>query len=114
MEDLSEPIDTASEVYQPEPIDTESVSLPEPLVPLTELLAKNAHDNWALKRFQEGWTYGPHRDDTLRKHPGLVPYERLSESEKEYDRAVATGTLKAVIALGYRIVAPEKPRRNRR
>jgi hypothetical protein len=34
----------------------------------------------------------------------LVPYEELPESEKFYDRAVVTETLKAALALGFRIV----------
>jgi len=33
----------------------------------------------------------------------LVPYEDLSESEKEYDRKTALETIKAIIALGYRV-----------
>jgi hypothetical protein len=32
-----------------------------------------------------------------------VPYDQLPESEKEYDRKMATGTIKAILALGYRI-----------
>jgi hypothetical protein len=32
-----------------------------------------------------------------------VPYQELPESEKEYDRQMAMETLKAIIALGYRI-----------
>ena len=42
----------------------------------------------------EGWKYGPERNDALRTHPGLVPYEELSETEKDYDRRTAMGTLK--------------------
>jgi hypothetical protein len=34
----------------------------------------------------------------------LIPYEELPESEKEYDRSAAMLTLKAITALGYRIV----------
>jgi hypothetical protein len=33
----------------------------------------------------------------------LVPYENLPDSEKQYDRAAALETLRAVLALGYRI-----------
>jgi len=36
-----------------------------------------------------------------------VPYENLSESEKEYDRVMVNETLKAILALGYRIVKSE-------
>jgi hypothetical protein len=51
----------------------------------------------------EGWTYGPKRDDATKTHPSLVPYEQLSESEKDYDRATAMETVKTILALGYRI-----------
>ena len=64
---------------------------------------KNAHDNWALQRINEGWTYGSARNDNTKKHPCLVPYEDLPDSEKEYDRKAAMETLKAIVALGYRI-----------
>ena len=70
---------------------------------LTERLAENAHELWAKQRMAAGWTVGPHRDDAAKKHPCLVPYAHLPESEKEYDRAVAIGTLKAILALGYTV-----------
>lgn len=89
--------------YEPKPIDTSAVSLDEGLLELTELLAKNAHDIWARQRMAEGWTWGPERNDAEKKHPDLVPYEELSDSEKEYDRNAALATLKAICALGYRI-----------
>ena len=92
-------------VYEPEPIDTAAATLNEEILKLTELLAKNAHDIWARQRLAEGWTYGPERDDAKKQHPCLVPYEQLPESEKEYDRNAAMETLKAVLALGYRIKA---------
>lgn len=89
--------------YKPQPIDTSGVTLPEELLKLTERLAENAHDNWARQRIAEGWTYGPRRDDNAKEHPDLVPYRELPESEKEYDRRAAMETLKAILALGYRI-----------
>ena len=89
--------------YRPEPIDTTGVKLSDDIVELTELLAKNAHDIWARQRMAEGWRYGPERNDARKEHPSLLPYEELTESEKEYDRNAAIQTLKAIIALGYRI-----------
>ena len=88
--------------YRPDPIDTSNIALPPELLELTERLAQNAHDVWARQRIAEGWTYGPQRDDTAKKHPDLVPYGELPESEKEYDRSAAMETLKAIVALGYR------------
>jgi hypothetical protein len=95
--------------YQPHPIDTAKIALPPELLALKERLAEHTHDTWALRRLADGWRYGPHRDDARKEHPGLVPYAQLSEAEKEYDRATALETLKAVLALGYRIVREECP-----
>jgi len=92
--------------YVPHPVDVSQVSL-EGLQPLLEGLARNAHEIWTQQRLRDGWTYGAHRDDVKRTHPGLVPYENLSESEKEYDRVMVNETLKAILALGYRIVKSE-------
>ena len=90
--------------YTPAPIDTSRIQLSDDIHELIELLAKNAHDIWARQRLAEGWRYGPTRDDTRKEHPDLVSYEDLPESEKQYDRNAAQETLKAISALGYRIV----------
>jgi hypothetical protein len=89
--------------YEPRPIDTSTIELSTELKQLTEQLAENAHDNWAKRRLSEGWTWGPERDDAAKKHPYLVPYGELPESEKHYDRDTAMETLRAILALGYRI-----------
>lgn len=94
--------------YQPHPINTDAVSLTPDLEQLTERLSENAHELWAQQRIKDGWTLGPKRDDAKKKHPCLVPYAELPESEKEYDRVVAKGVVKAILALGYRI-EPKKP-----
>ncbi|MGD9905046.1 MAG: RyR domain-containing protein [Vicinamibacterales bacterium] len=92
--------------YQPRPIDTSAVALDDDLVALTETLARHVHDVWAAERLRLGWTWGPVRDDAARRHPGLVPYDELSESERAFDRATAMETLRAIIARGYRITPP--------
>ena len=89
--------------YEPKPIDTSQVKLGGDLTDLIEVLAGNAHDVWGRQRLAEGWTWGPERNDTEKKHPNLVPYEQLPESEKDYDRNMVLLTVKAIIALGYRI-----------
>jgi ryanodine receptor 2 len=92
-----------SEPYEPKPIDTSKVELTEDIGRLVDRLAENSHDVWARGRMAQGWRYGPQRDDARREHPCLVPYDQLPDSEKEYDRNSAMETLKAVMALGYRI-----------
>ena len=89
--------------YRPAPIETSGVPLPPGLEALTERLAENAHDIWAAQRLADGWTFGPKRDDAAKKHPCLIPYAELPDAEKAYDRQTAMGTLKAMLALGYRI-----------
>lgn len=89
--------------YVPNPIDTSDVELSEDLLSLTEKIAENVHDVWAIGRLAGGWTYGEKRNDELKQTPCLVPYAELPESEKEYDRNTAINTLKLVIALGYNI-----------
>jgi len=89
--------------YIPQPVDMSDVKLPPELEPLVEEMAKNVHDVWAETRIQQGWTYGPERNDELKTHPCLVPYEELPDSEKEYDRNTSIGTLKLILKLGFRI-----------
>ena len=90
-------------MYKPNPVDTGEIVLPGELIELTEKIAENVHDNWAVGRIAEGWTYGELRDDKKKTTPCLVPYSELSESEKEYDRNTAIQTLKLIAALGYSI-----------
>ena len=89
--------------YQPMPADLKHIELPKGLAELREALAENAHDRWALERQSEGWTYGQKRDDAKLETPDMVPYAKLPESEKQYDRFMAEDTLKLLIALGYKI-----------
>jgi hypothetical protein len=95
--------------YHPEPVDTSAVQLPADMLELTERLARNAHEIWARQRLADGWRCGSRRDDARKEHPGLVPYDSLPESEKEYDRQTAMGTLKAILALGYSISSKPVP-----
>lgn len=89
--------------YTPQPVDTSKLELTNELECLSELLAKNTHDVWAQGRINDGWTYGPVRDDNCKTHPCLVPYEELTESEKEYDRRTSQETVKLILSLGFRI-----------
>lgn len=89
--------------YIPKPLDVSNVVLPEGLEELTESLSKNVHEVWAAGRIAAGWKYGPVRDEIKKEHPCLIPYEDLSEEEKDYDRATAISTIKYIMANGYSI-----------
>lgn len=90
-------------MYNPTPINTEDVVLPKDLEELTEKIAENVHNVWAKGRIDEGWTYGPERNDAQKKHPCLVPYNQLSDNEKAYDRNTAIETVKLIVKMGYGI-----------
>lgn len=89
--------------YVPQPVDTNSIQLSDELNILVEQMAKNVHEVWAQSRMEQGWSYGPERNDTLKQHPCLIPYEELPEVEKAYDRDTAIGTLKLISKLGFKI-----------
>ncbi len=89
--------------YTPHPIDTKGVELPKELTVLAEDIAKNVHEVWSVGRMNDGWTYGEKRNDTEKKHPCLVPYEELSEEEKQYDRNTSIETIKLILKLGFKI-----------
>jgi class 3 adenylate cyclase/tetratricopeptide (TPR) repeat protein len=89
--------------YKPTPVDTSGVALDREIAELDELLARNAHENWARLRMAEGWRYGPERNDARKEHPDLVSFEQLPECEKQHDRQTARETIKTLLALGYAI-----------
>lgn len=90
-------------MYQPQPINTEDVVVPPELLALTELIAENVHDVWAVGRMKENWVYGTEKDPEKKTTPLLVPYSELPESEKEYDRNTALSTIRLILSLGYTI-----------
>ena len=69
--------------YTPKPISTDDVKLSDDIIMLSEQIAENVHEVWAASRLAEGWTYGAERNDRLKQHPCLVPYNELPEIEKE-------------------------------
>jgi hypothetical protein len=90
-------------MYKPKPINTQNYVLPKGIEELREMLAENIHEVWSKQRIEQGWTFGPERNDMKKEHPNLVPYNQLSEQDKDYDRNTAMETLKTIISLGYEI-----------
>lgn len=92
-----------SKTYLPTPADLSHIELSDDLKKLGEMMASNAHNVWALERQSEGWSYGLQRNDDKMQTPDMVPYSELPETEKQYDRLMATNTLKYLLAMGYKI-----------
>ena len=75
-------------------------SFPEVL----ESIALNVHNQWMSGRLSDGWKYGKERNDEKKEHPSLIPYEELSEEEKEYDRQTAKTVINYLLNNGYDII----------
>lgn len=95
--------------YKPGPIDTSRLVLTPEVARLSEILARNTHENWSRLRLADGWRYGPHRNDEKKEHPNLVPYDQLQEEERQYDRQTAMEAIKALLSMGYTIQPPTGP-----
>ena len=71
----------ASELDAPEP---EAVFPPDDLN--MELLAQLEHRRWMADKHLAGYSYGEGRNEDRMLHPDLIPWEELSESDKDKDR----------------------------
>ncbi len=68
-----------------------------------EQLAIREHDRWMAERRRSGWTYAATRDNARKHHPLLVPWENLSDEEKEKDRDPIRNLPKLVERAGFRV-----------
>lgn len=50
-----------------------------------EVLSKIEHDRWCKEKYACGWKYGPISDRDIKIHSSLVPWENLSELDKNKD-----------------------------
>jgi class 3 adenylate cyclase len=83
-------------------IDPRSVDIPPGTL---EELAIGEHDRWSRERQRQGWTFAPTRDNARKHHPLLVPWEELSEVEREKDRAAVRNAITLVAEAGLRLIA---------
>jgi serine phosphatase RsbU (regulator of sigma subunit) len=51
-----------------------------------ETMARVEHLRWCWDKILHGWHYGVVKDNRRKIHPSIIPYEDLSEPEKEKDR----------------------------
>jgi hypothetical protein len=74
-----------------------------------ESLARQEHDRWRIERSGRGWRFGPARDDAAKRHPSLVPWARLPESEREKDREIIRAMPELLAEVGLAIVRVDSP-----
>jgi len=75
-----------------------------------ETMARTEHERWAWGKRMSGFTYGVTRDDTIRKHPCLLPYGELPELEKEKDRVLVRMIPSLLVDIGFKAepLSPEQ------
>lgn len=69
-----------------------------------EVMARMEHDRWVKEKLATGWTHGPRRDDRLRIHPLLIPYDELNEKDKDLDRDPVRKIPGFLAKVGYAVV----------
>jgi hypothetical protein len=74
------------------------------LAPLIEVIAANAHEEWALTRIKQGWKWGEKNDAAEKMHPELMPYDRLNAKCQEYDKKSAQEALAAIMSFKYALL----------
>lgn len=43
------------------------------------------HNKWCEGKYEDGWTYGPMKDATLKTHPCLIPFKHLPVEQRAKD-----------------------------
>lgn len=87
------------------PLDINRPVLPERLI---EQVARNVHDQWVQERRRQGWTWGEHRDDDKKEHPGIAPYDSLTDDEKEIDRVTVRAVISSLLSVGATITLNDR------
>ncbi|KAI4802127.1 hypothetical protein KUCAC02_019985, partial [Chaenocephalus aceratus] len=89
--------------FDPKPINTANISLPEKLEYIANKYAEHSHDKWSSDKVSAGWEQGDSLDDQAKTHPLLKPYKALSEKERETYRWPVKESLKSMLAMGWNI-----------
>ncbi|XP_064003828.1 ryanodine receptor 3 [Pogoniulus pusillus] len=87
--------------FDPKPVSTANLVLPEKLEYIVSKYAEHSHDKWAFDKTNTGWKYGVSLDENMKTHPLLRPFKTLTEKEKEIYRWPARESLKTMLALGW-------------
>ncbi len=55
----------------------------------------DSHESWLREKRAGGWVFGPEKDEVLRTHPCMVPYEELPAEQRAKD-ALFLGIVRAL------------------
>ncbi|XP_069017865.1 ryanodine receptor 3 isoform X1 [Embiotoca jacksoni] len=89
--------------FDPKPINTANISLPEKLDYIAHKYAEHSHDKWSSEKMSAGWKHGDSVDEHAKTHPLLKPYKALSEKERETYRWPVKESLKSMLTMDWNI-----------
>ncbi|HUX57048.1 MAG TPA: SpoIIE family protein phosphatase [Bacteroidales bacterium] len=75
-----------------------------------ETMSQVEHIRWSWEKRLNGWRFGKSRNSIKKTHPSLLPYEELSEPEKEKDRELVKLIPALLLDINYEIF-PVSPNR---
>ncbi len=75
-----------------------------------ETMARVEHLRWCWDKILHGWHYGIEKDSKKKTHPGIVPFDDLSDSEKEKDRELVQLIPSLLQDIGYEAVSVSRER----
>ncbi|XP_053702100.1 ryanodine receptor 3-like isoform X3 [Synchiropus splendidus] len=89
--------------FDPKPINTYNIALPEKLEHFVNKYAEHSHEKWSAEKVLLGWKYGDCVDEKGKTHPQLRSYKALTEKEKEIYRWPIRESLKSMLAMGWTV-----------
>ncbi|KAM6965090.1 ryanodine receptor 3 [Aplochiton taeniatus] len=89
--------------FDPKPINTANISLPEKLDYIANKYAEHSHDKWSSEKVTAGWSLGEAVDEQAKTHPLLKAYKELSEKERETYRWPVKESLRSMLAMGWNV-----------
>uniref|UniRef100_A0A670XZ75 Ryanodine receptor 2 n=1 Tax=Pseudonaja textilis TaxID=8673 RepID=A0A670XZ75_PSETE len=89
--------------FNPQPVDTSNITIPEKLDYFINKYAEHSHDKWCMEKFANGWIYGETCSESSKVQPLMKQYKLLSEKEKEIYRWPIKESLKTMLAWGWRV-----------
>jgi hypothetical protein len=82
--------------------DPELIEFPSETV---ELMAKMEHTRFVKERLSEGWKLGSPKDEVKKVSPTLIPYDDLSDEEKEKDRTTVMAIPVFLARAGFKVIS---------
>ncbi|XP_077095388.1 ryanodine receptor 2 isoform X2 [Siphateles boraxobius] len=102
--DLLGPVVPISPVtFTPIPVDSSQVEYPPQLEQIKERLTENLHELWLIDKIEQGWNYGPVKDESKKVHSCLVEFSKLPDQERIHNLQSSEDILRTLLAFGVHI-----------